>query len=44
MQWLERAYADRDVHMVFLGVDAKWDGLRSDPRFIRLVKRLNFPT
>jgi len=36
--WLEKARDERDVHMVFLSVDPKWDDLRSDPRFIDLVK------
>ena len=43
LRWLERAYDERDVHMVFLGVDPKWDPLREDPRFIRLVKRMKLP-
>jgi DNA-binding winged helix-turn-helix (wHTH) protein/tetratricopeptide (TPR) repeat protein len=28
--WLERAYEARDVHLVFLPVDAKWDVVRED--------------
>ena len=36
--WLDRARDERDVHMVFLGVDPKWDDLRGDPRFADLVK------
>jgi DNA-binding winged helix-turn-helix (wHTH) protein/TolB-like protein/Tfp pilus assembly protein PilF len=40
LKWLETAYEDRDVHMVFLGVDPKWDSLRTHPAFIRLVKRM----
>src|SRR5215471_18081234 len=39
--WLEKAYEERDVHLVFLGVDPRWDALRSDPRFISLLKRIN---
>ena len=41
--WLERAYAAHDVHLVYLGVDAKWDGLRGDPRFGDLLGRCGFP-
>jgi tetratricopeptide (TPR) repeat protein len=37
--WLERAYDARDVHLVFLPVDAKWDPFRTDPRFQALIKR-----
>ena len=41
LRWLERAYQDRDVRMVFLGVDPAWDSLRADLRFIGLLKRMN---
>ena len=34
--WLERAYAVRDVHLIYLPVDVKWDPYRSDPRFVAL--------
>lgn len=40
MRWLERAYNERDVHMVFLGVDPLWDSLRNDPRFTGLRERM----
>jgi DNA-binding winged helix-turn-helix (wHTH) protein/TolB-like protein/Flp pilus assembly protein TadD len=40
LHWLEKAYEDRDVHMVFLGVDPKWDSLRTHPGFVRLVRRM----
>jgi DNA-binding winged helix-turn-helix (wHTH) protein/TolB-like protein/Flp pilus assembly protein TadD len=41
LRWLERAYDERDAHMVLLGVDPKWDALRSDPRFVSLARRMN---
>lgn len=40
-QWLDRAYDARDVHLAHLP-DPKWDALREDPRFRRLVERCNF--
>ena len=40
LRWLEKAYDGRDVHMVFLGADPKWDPMRRDPGFISLVKRM----
>lgn len=40
LRWLERAYDERDVHMVFLCADPKWDSMRRDPGFISLVKRI----
>ena len=30
-EWLERALAEHDVHLIFLTVDPKWDPLREDP-------------
>jgi TolB-like protein/Tfp pilus assembly protein PilF len=39
---LERALDVRDVHLMFLPVDPKWDPLRQDPRFTALVARCGF--
>jgi TolB-like protein len=41
-QWLQRALEVSDVHLAFLPVDAKWDGLRSDVRFGALLERCAF--
>jgi TolB-like protein/DNA-binding winged helix-turn-helix (wHTH) protein len=43
MNWLQKAYADRSNGLVFLKVEPELDPLRSDPRFISLLHRLNFP-
>ena len=43
-EWLNRAYAARDVHLMFLTVDVKWDRYRSDPRFGELLARCGFTT
>jgi TolB-like protein/Flp pilus assembly protein TadD len=40
--WLERSFAARDVHMVFLPVDSRWDYYRADPRFQTLIARCGF--
>ena len=40
--WLDKAYADRDVHLMYLTVDAKWDPYRADPRFQALIARCGF--
>ena len=42
-EWLSRAYDARDVHLIFLPVDPKWDEYRPDPRFQALVARCGFP-
>lgn len=42
-EWLDRAYAVHDVHLMFLTVDPKWDPYRSDPRFSALLERCGFP-
>jgi len=42
LQWLELALEARDVHLVFLTVDPKWDPFRDDPRFMDLLRRIAF--
>jgi DNA-binding winged helix-turn-helix (wHTH) protein/TolB-like protein/Tfp pilus assembly protein PilF len=43
MRWLQRAYTERDAHLVFLAADPKWDVLRRDAAFARLLKQLQLP-
>ena len=38
--WLEKAYQDRDIRLCRLKVDSKWDSMRSEPRFVEILKRL----
>ena len=40
--WLEKGYEARDVGMLFLPIDPKWNALRSNPRFQALLRRCNF--
>ena len=40
--WLDKAYADRDAHLMYLTADAKWDPYRADPRFRALLARCGF--
>jgi TolB-like protein/DNA-binding winged helix-turn-helix (wHTH) protein/Flp pilus assembly protein TadD len=40
--WLERAYDARDVHLIYVTVDPKWDSYRADPRFEVLIVRCGF--
>jgi TolB-like protein/Tfp pilus assembly protein PilF len=39
---LDEAYVMRDVHLVFLTVDPKWDPFRADSRFAGLLSRCAF--
>jgi len=39
---LEKAFAEKNVLMVFLKVEPKWNNLRNEPRFIDLMRRMNF--
>ena len=40
---LERAYQERDIRLVFFRVDARWNNLRTQPRFQVLARRLDLP-
>ena len=43
LDWLEKAYDERDSQLVYLGVVPDWDILRGDPRFQVLLRRMNYP-
>jgi len=43
INWLERAYQERDEWMVFGNSYPGLDPLRSEPRFQALMRRMNFP-
>lgn len=38
--WLEKACENRDFRLCRLKVDPRWDSLRSDPRFVAILKRI----
>ena len=40
--WLNRAFEGRDVNLIFLAVDPKWDPFRTDERFKALLERCHF--
>ena len=42
LDYLEKAFTERDVRMVFLKVEPKWNNLRGDSRFQDLMRRMNF--
>lgn len=39
-KWLKKSYKERSTHLVWLKVDPIFDGLRSDPRFTDLMRRM----
>jgi TolB-like protein/DNA-binding winged helix-turn-helix (wHTH) protein/Flp pilus assembly protein TadD len=41
--WLERAVADHAGRLMFLNVEPRFDGVRADPRYAELARRLGFP-
>lgn len=41
--WLEKAFDERSNWLVWLKLDPRWDVLRSDARFDRLIERMHFP-
>jgi len=41
LDWLEKAYEERLMAMVHLGVDLDWSSLRGEPRFQDLMHRVN---
>lgn len=42
--WLEEAYKQHDLNLVFLKVWPEFDSLHSDPRFQDLVRRIGIPS
>ena len=40
---LEKAYEEHSSNMPFLAVDPFWDGIRSDPRYADLLRRVGLP-
>jgi len=41
MSSLKNALENRDARLILLKVDKRWDHLRSDPRFIEIIRALN---
>ncbi|MGB6341001.1 MAG: hypothetical protein WBF32_14615, partial [Candidatus Aminicenantaceae bacterium] len=43
LEWLEKAYEERDPNFSYICVDPIFDDLRDDPRFQKLLRHLNLP-
>jgi tetratricopeptide (TPR) repeat protein len=44
LEWLDHAHKVRDVHLIWLPMDARWDAFRTEPTFGRLIERCGFTT
>ncbi|MBC7899226.1 MAG: tetratricopeptide repeat protein [Saprospiraceae bacterium] len=42
LNYLEKSFEQREVQLMFMKIDTRWNELRNDPRFIELMKRMNF--
>ncbi len=42
IDWLEKAFAARNSHMLYLKQGAQFDPLRDDPRFVSLIRRMGW--
>ena len=43
LNWLEKAYEEREVYAPFWNIHPAFDPIRSDPRFQNILHRMNFP-
>lgn len=39
---LDKSVDEREAQLTFLKVDVRWNNLRSDPRFVKIFKKVNF--
>jgi DNA-binding winged helix-turn-helix (wHTH) protein/tetratricopeptide (TPR) repeat protein len=40
LDWLGKAFKDRNTQMAFLKIEPRWDEYRTDPRFVALIERV----
>jgi hypothetical protein len=43
LDWLERGCEQRHINIVGIGMNPVFKGLRDEPRFQELLRRMNFP-
>ena len=43
LEWLEKAYGERNMSLIFLNVDPAWKSLQSESRFRDLLRHLKLP-
>ena len=42
-KWLEKSLDNKDGRMIYLRMDPLYDPYRSDPRFVSIMRKMNFP-
>jgi TolB-like protein/Flp pilus assembly protein TadD len=42
LAWMEKAYEERSPWLIFMNEHARYDGLRGDPRFQQLLRKIGF--
>lgn len=42
LRYLEKSLDEREVQITFIKIDARWDALRNNPRFLTLIHRVGF--
>jgi serine/threonine protein kinase/tetratricopeptide (TPR) repeat protein len=42
--WLDKAVEESDPYLTVLKVEPKFDGLRSDPRYVKMMSRIGIPS
>lgn len=43
LEWLQKALEQHDKNLMYLKVDDRLEGLRSDPRFVEMARRIGLP-
>ncbi len=41
LNYLEKSFQEREVKMTFINIDTRWNNLRSEPRFVEIIQRMN---
>jgi len=42
LSYLEKSFQEREVQITFIKIDTRWEEFRAEPRFVDLMKQMNF--
>jgi len=42
LSYLEKSFQEREVQITFIKIDTRWEEFRAEPRFVDLMRRMNF--